>query len=390
MYTVKVLRSASELETVRTFWEDNVAHPNADLGLYSVVVESRGEILRPHVLAVSDGGQVVSLLVGRIEEDHRRLRFGYLNLKVGKARSLVIVYGGCLGLWNPEVAALASKELVDTLRRKEVVLVSFNSLAEESPLMHSIRQGLIVHRPRRFDSPNRHWRMEVPASLEDFLKKLRSKQRNNVRRERRLFEEKYGENSEFQCFTEEESVAGLMEDIEHVASGSYHRRLGFGFMNNEETLNLMRLRARQGRLRTYVLYIDGISVAFWQGTAVNGTLYLGSTAYDNRISDCKPGKLVLQLMVEDLASNTDIREVDFGFGDAYYKKQFGDYSWEEISVTVFGTSIRGLYFAVLEIGSAKANALALRILNRVGGVEKVKKLWRNLGGARKRSAALEE
>lgn len=390
MYTVKVLRSAGELETVRTFWEDNVSHPNADLDFYSVVIESRSEIVRPHVLAVSDGGQVVSLLVGRIEEDHRRVRFGYLNLKVGKARSLVIVYGGCVGLWDSEIAALASEELVETLRRKEVVIVTFNSLAEDSPLMQSIRHGLIVHRPHRFDSPNRHWTMEVPASLEDFLKKLKSKQRNNIRRERRLYEEKYGEKSEFRCFTEEDSVVGLMEDIEHVASGSYHRRLGFGFMKNEETLNLMRLRARQGRLRTYVLYIDGISVAFWQGTAVNGTLYLGSTAYDNRISDCKPGKLVLQYMVEDLASNSDIREVDFGFGDAYYKKQFGDFCWEEISVTVFGTSIRGLFIAGLEIGSAQAHAFALRMLNTVGGVEKVKKLWRNLGGGRRRSPAVEE
>ncbi len=95
-------------------------------------------------------------------------------------------------------------------------------------------------------------------------------------------------------------------------------------------------------------------------------------------------------MVEDLAANTDIREVDFGFGDAYYKKQFGDVSWNEVSAVVFGTSLRGLYFAALEIGSAQAHQLALRILNRFGGVEKAKKIWRNLGRRRKQATELKE
>ena len=390
MYSVKVLRSADEFEAIRSFWEDNAPHPNAELEFYSTVIQSRSEIIRPHVIAISNDGQIVSLLVGRIERDHRRFRFGYMNLKIGKANSLVIVYGGCVGLWNTEIATLVSEELSETLRRKEAAIIQLESLAEDAPLMLSIRQELVRHRPHRFEAPNRHWKMKVAESLEDFMKKFKSKQRTNLRRERKLYEEKYGEKSEFRCFTKEDDVIGLMDDIERVAKDSYHRRLGFGFMHNEETLNLMRLRARRGWLHTYVLYIDGISVAFWQGAAVNGTLYLGSTAYDNKISDCKPGKLVLQYMVEDLAANSDIREVDFGFGDAYYKKQFGDICWEEISATIYSTSLPGLYFAGLEIGSAKAHHLALNTLNRFGGLEKVKKLWRNLGRTPKPSPATED
>lgn len=390
MYTVRVLRSATELETVRTFWEENVSHPNAQLDFYSIVAESRIDIVRPHVLAVSAGDQVVALLVGRLEEKNRPLRFGYFNLHSGRSRTLVIIYGGCLGLWNCEIAALATKELFSSLQRKEADLVIFHSLVAGSPLLKAVRQGLSVLRPRLFSSPNRHWKMNVPASLEDFLKGLNSKHRYNIRRERRLFEKKFGRNSKFLCFTREDSVNALTEDIEHVASGSYHRRFGFGFVKNDETLKRMRLEARQGRLRTYVLYIEGISVAFWQGTTINGTLYLGSTAYDSRLKDYTPGKLVLQYMLEDLSMNSDIRTVDFGFGDASYKKQYGDFSWEEISVTVYAPSLRGFFIAGLEIGSAQAREYALRILNLVGGVESVKKYWRNLAGARKRSGTVSQ
>lgn len=383
MYTVRVLRSTAELETVKTFWEQNVFHPNAQLDFYSIIVESRDDIVRPHVLVVSDGNQVVALLVGRLEENNRRLRFGYFNFHASKSRTLIIIYGGCLGLWNSEIAALATKELFSSLQRKEADLVIFHSLIESSPLLKAIPQELSVLRPRLFSSPNRHWKMNVPASLEDFLKRLNSKHRYNIRRERRLFEERFGRNTKFLCFTREDSVDALTEDIEHVASGSYHRRFGFGFVKNDETLERMRLEARQGRLRTYVLYIAGISVAFWQGTTINGTLYLGSTAYDSRLRDYTPGKLVLQYMLDDLSMNSDIREVDFGFGDADYKKQFGDCSWEEISVTVYAASLRGFFIAGLEIGSAQAREYALRLLKLVGGVELVKKYWRNLAGARR-------
>ena len=83
-----------------------------------------------------------------------------------------------------------------------------------------------------------------------------------------------------------------------------------------------------------VLYLDGEPVAFWQGTR---TAARSSSACPATIPRRPPAgrQLVLIRLIEGSAGTRAVDTLDYGFGEAEYKRRFGTRSWleEECSCT---------------------------------------------------------
>ena len=88
----------------------------------------------------------------------------------------------------------------------------------------------------------------------------------------------------------------------------------------------------RGWFRGYVLYLRDTPAAFWHGNAYRGVFGAGATAFDPAFGDDRPGTYLLMRLVEDLAADPSVHTLDFGFGDAEYKRHFGDESWLEEDV----------------------------------------------------------
>lgn len=376
MLEVSVLKN-SDLESVRDYWTRTVVYPTADLDIFTHICASRHDIFGPYVLMVREGMQTIALLVGRLELAHRNFRVGYLRLKGPKLRTLTFIYGGSVGDWNCEITAKVLHHLTSTLDRLEVDLLQFAYLREDSELLLGLGELLDTKSyEHRFAPPLAHWEMTLPGPDRDFLEHLGRKSRYNIRRERRKFLEEFGDSITFRSFLNPEDIGACTRDIEAIAARSYHRAMGVGFVRNAETLTRMQIEAARGRLVVHILYIDGIPVAFWTGVISNDTFFADYTAYRSEYASHEPGKITLFSLLEFLQGIGSVRSVDFGFGDAFYKRQLGSKSWNEVSVTVFGKTTRARWLGKFERTLSFLDKLLRILASKLNVVSGIKKCWR--------------
>jgi CelD/BcsL family acetyltransferase involved in cellulose biosynthesis len=168
-----------------------------------------------------------------------------------------------------------------------------------------------------------------------------------------------------------------MRDLEAVAAKTYQRGLGAGFADTDERRDLVRIGLEQGRFRAWLLSIDETPAAFWQGTARGDTFFVNSTGFDPAYGSHGVGTYLQQRMFEDLCADVAIRVVDFGWGDADYKRRFGTESWQEHDVVVFAPSPRGAVVNIVRTLVGGLDRAARRVLAATGRTNRLRRLWRS-------------
>jgi CelD/BcsL family acetyltransferase involved in cellulose biosynthesis len=80
-------------------------------------------------------------------------------------------------------------------------------------------------------------------------------------------------------------------------------------------------------------------------------------------------------VLRELIGEGSARRIDFGFGDADYKRSFGDGGWDEADLAVYAARFRPLAINALHSAIVGADRAARRMAGR-DRVAKVKSLWR--------------
>jgi CelD/BcsL family acetyltransferase involved in cellulose biosynthesis len=166
----------------------------------------------------------------------------------------------------------------------------------------------------------------------------------------------------------------MIAALESIARKSYQRGLGAGFSAAEDG-RLAELGLRQGRFRAWVLSIGGAPVAFELGIRHGESFIVGAKGFDPEYGRHHVGKVVQLRMLEKLCEDPSVRTVDFGFGDADYKRRMATRSWDEADVFVYGRSMRAL---MANVGRGAVLG-ADRLARRLAGPERVadvKRRWR--------------
>ena len=133
----------------------------------------------------------------------------------------------------------------------------------------------------------------------------------------------------------------------------------------------------RGWFRVYVLYVGGAPVAFWQGSVYARTFFTGTPGYDPAFADYGIGRYLLVRVIEQLCEDDEVDLIDYGFGDADYKRRFGNESWEEADVVLFARRFRPLRINVTRTVLASALRVAKSVLTRVGVAKRLKRRWRS-------------
>jgi CelD/BcsL family acetyltransferase involved in cellulose biosynthesis len=81
-------------------------------------------------------------------------------------------------------------------------------------------------------------------------------------------------------------------------------------------------------------------------------------------------------MLEDLCDDPSVDVLDFGFGDADYKRKLGTREWEDTSVLVYGRTPRALRAAAGRTAVLGADRLARRAAG-ADRIAKIKRRWRD-------------
>jgi Acetyltransferase (GNAT) domain len=373
---VKVARTREEVLALRPIWEKLQAHPNTDLDFYLEAIDSLGGVLRPHVLLLKREGIPQSILVGRIDDVWLESRIGYKVIHRSRIRRLTILHGGLLGDFRFSNATALMQTLVSELTCGEADAVWFNCLRSDSPMYEAAKNSSGALFADHFQERGLHWRAHLSASYPKFLSGLTSKTRNNRLRHSNRLLHAHGSSLEVKCLQTPNDLDQILNETEQVASQTYHRSLGVGFAKNTETERLIKLALAQGWFRCYFLYLNAKPCAFWHGMLYRSTFFTGNTGTDPTYREFGLGTYLLMKIFEDLCTMGGVEGVDFGLGDAQYKRELCDENWAESSLYVFAPTFRGLMLNLVRTPIMFADSAGRRVLERTQLMQRIKRAWR--------------
>lgn len=374
---VTVARSVEEVERLRPAWE--ALRPrtlDAHVDVLLAVLRSRAEAERPHVVVAERDGEPVAMLVARLEDRLAEARFGYATLHRARLRCLTVVHGGLAG--RPDALAEAEPllvaELLRALREGEADAAFFHKLALGSSLHeHAVRLAP-GRRRQRFLAVDRHWTRALPATYDELMATL--PRRKMLERYARKLAKDLGDRLTVERYRSPEDLDRVLSDLETVARHTYQRGLDAGF-NAEHDRELVRAGLRGGWFNAWVLYVDGEPRAFEHGDIHEGVYFLGGKGYDPEWAQRRVGNFVGLRVLRDLCEDPDVGSIDFGFGDAEYKRELGDHSWDEADLTLYAPGARATAVNALHSAVVGADRLARRTVGAERAAQ-VKRRWRAL------------
>ena len=383
-YTVEVTKDEGGVRALREYWRDLPTDPNGDIDFYLTVVRHNPAVQRPYVIIIRKDGALRALLAGRIETQPLQVHLGYKTLSSPPVRFLTLVHGGSLGEDSEESAQLLVKAVMSGLHNREAEVAWFHGLNPNSALYKALQESGGILSRDRYPVQFQRWRLRIPESYSELYRQRSSNTKHNAKRYSKRLLDNFNGQLDVRSFRYPADVDALVSQIEFVASKTYHRGLGVGFVENDQTRQLMKLAADRGWLRAYILHIAGSPCAFWNGFLYRRTFFTWTTGYDPAFSDFRPGLFLLQRMLESICEERTADELDFGFGDAQYKRDWSDYQLFQISQMVFGPGPRPVLINLARAPLIAATNASRTLLEQVGAMNLLKKLWR--GHVAKRAA----
>lgn len=379
MTTVQVARSCEEAEALRRAWERlQNDHLTSDIDFVLTYCRHTEGVIRPHVVLLEESGEPVALAAARLEEIHLPAKLGYKVVLNSRLKALTVVYGGLLG--DTAYLPRLLRALSDSVTGERLDLIRFRMLELGSADHEILARRAPFVRKQRFAPRMRHWRAALPGTLDDFLAGRSRRRRESVRRYSRRLERAYGDDARVEVVRDRAGLDRLFAESKLIHRETYQHVLGVGFSDENVQRHLAELAADRGWFRGYMLHLRDRPVAFWHGNSYRGSFGVVSTGFDPAYAEDRPGTYLLMRAIEDLSADGTTREIDFGFGDAEYKRHFGDGFVEEQDVGVFERRPGTIGLNAVQSAVGGATAAGRAVAGATGALANLRRR-RRLGGS---------
>ena len=381
-WDVTVARNPGDIEALRPVWEQMQAkepYPvlNADIDRFLSVIEASGGSVQPYIILVKENGRPAAMMLARIGKSPVELKLGYKTLLSPKLRCLTMVYGGILGQPEEELCSFLMGKLMEMLRQGEVDMVYFNHLRTDSCVYQLSRKSPGVLSRGRFPKVENHRSMSVPENLDQFYQARSKKHRGNLKRYIKKLEKEYPNQAKVITYTQEDDLDDAMRAASEISHSTYQHGLGCGFADNPRTHVLLTTAARRSWLRMSVLSINGEPAAFQVGLHYGKKYILEQIGFDPKWGRLEVGTVLFLRVLEDICADPDIEFVDFSFGDADYKRSYGDKRWQEASGYIFAPRLYPITVNAARTFFTGVNSALKYILNKAAVAGWVKRFWRD-------------
>jgi CelD/BcsL family acetyltransferase involved in cellulose biosynthesis len=343
--TVRTVTTLDDVEGLRSAWERLQGHSlPADIDYFLAVARNHPQVVRPNVIVVERGQDVIAIVAVYLQRGWIVHRLGPWNPYRPTVSAFATAYRGFLGEQTPEVLTLVFGELLRSVERHEADAIHLRYVEPASPVATMARAAGHGLRRERLVPIRSHWALSLGSTLDETLTRACSATtRESLRRTIRKLERAFEGRFELKVFSDPATAEQMFADLDAVGSRSYQRHGDDVFGPRDLDRALISLGLEKGWYRAYVLYLDDIPAAYWTGYAYGGAFgWRGDTGYDPRFREYGPGTYVLLRLIEALSEDPEITTFDFGGGDVDYKGRLADTRWDEVDIRLFGPGLRNL------------------------------------------------
>lgn len=289
------------------------------------------------------------------------------------------LFDGELASASPEVLVDLFRTLKPQLEPTHVVFLAgvgtdsalFRLIDRRSPLhkiFHVVPHGPFYQRRR----------IRMGGSYEEYLQSLRGTTRRGLKRSRKKFLARSGEDFSVRRFESEDDVAPFLRDAVSISKKTYQwHLLGLGMRDVAGRNAKYTYAARNGWFRSYILYAQGEPIAFASGYLHNKTYYGHELGGDPDWRPSHAGVFLLTEIIQDLfADAAPVDIYDFLYGDDLLKSRLANTERTERHYYLFP---RGFHGALMAYPLRAVNALsaaASYVLQRLRLKEWVRRLRR--------------
>jgi CelD/BcsL family acetyltransferase involved in cellulose biosynthesis len=369
-----IARSKQQLAAIRSQWfalqhECGMSAPQAmyDLFVGTLDVISGGS--RPYVVIFKDQHGGRAMIVGRLSHRSLPCKFGYAKLTTPMLNCLEIMDGGLITDGTAAARAATLSHLRQMLTNREVELLIVERLSTEHELFQPL-WSRALSAPREM-----HWKLSLADGYEQMLKKYSGKHRLTLRKKDRVLVEHFDNKVELKQFVHLEEVPTFLKTAAALNAQTYQGALGVGLRDDARWRAILNVEARAGRMRGYWLECDGVPIVFQVGAIWGDTYKLLATSFLPQHAKISPG-IVLHMRVLHVLCEEGVKAVDYGFGDADYKRTYGSESWEESTLHLFGQTPRAMLAWGMSAIFGAASRSAKKIAVATGAMQWLKRKWR--------------
>jgi CelD/BcsL family acetyltransferase involved in cellulose biosynthesis len=357
-----IATTPGELDALAARWDAiPVASPHGSRPLFTLVLRVLGDRGRPHVLLIERADRAPILVVARVERRPIRVKAGYRTLISAQARWLVVVAGGVVGAESAEDQLIVLRSLTACLRRGDADILQLSKVLAGSPLHRAAATHLTWLRRGHGSAPQKHHISDLSEGFDALVARKSKRTRLRVRKRLQRLADTEVKLSVRPVGSDDEE-ADVVRILDAITVKSYQRGIGVGFADDALHRAFIRWAITGGPYRIWLLSIDCAPVAHLSGLLHDRTFHLFDTAFDGALAEEEPGSILLTHVLRELADDPDVHAFDYGYGDALYKQQMGDDSWDEIDMLFFAARPRALTLNLLSAGVAATVTLGKRVL----------------------------
>src|SRR5581483_2897571 len=294
---IVVYRKVSELAALGDAWDRLSGRERKILPSFSELQQTLDEPgVDFRVLAATEQGEVTGIacfVYGRVK---KRYAIAERNLFVLPVRQLGLLGSGVFGPIDEQGIARLFGAI---LREPGYDLINLGEIVVDSPLYNAVRGlggGALVSRVLRTNSIR--WLIDLPDSFEEYCKSLGAQTRKkDVGKFKKIVQRP---DFKVEVITRPEQVDKFLLEGEKVSRLTYQWNFGQKLLHDEPTRQHFERLARSGKLRCYMLYLDGQPCAFARGI-LSRQMYLWETSgYDPQHIKDSPGTALMLWMIRDL------------------------------------------------------------------------------------------
>jgi hypothetical protein len=183
----------------------------------------------------------------------------------------------------------------------------------------------------------------------------------------------------FEVVTRADQVDAFISAAVSIVRQSYQAAIGVGVRDDPAFRALLLEMADAGTLRGYLIRGKGEPLSYVLGDRWGNTFSLWALTFLPQYGHLSPGTVAMRRAMRALAEE-GVEQLDFGWGDAEYKRRFGDRRVDEVDAVLFARrTLPSVAFAVARARTS-VKAAADEASARLGLRTRLRDLKRRLRG----------